>query len=599
MKIISLHKFKHTLKDIKKNSQHRKLCFVVGAGASVKSGIKTGGQLATEWYDEIKERYSKQELEAWVKEVQLNETDLAASYGDIYRKRFENDKTSGYEFLIQAMKDAKPSFGHFVLAQILTKVTESCVITTNFDSLVESSIYQYTDRTPLVCGHESLSGYAQPSKLHPLIVKIHRDLLLAPMSDPKQINNLEQGWEEPLDIIFSRHIPIVIGYGGNDGSLMSYFENMSKPSNFFWCLLKGTQPTQRIEELIEKMDGSFVEIDGFNEMMHELLQVYDEIKPVKEELETVTKERLQTINKQVEEIENQTQTNETTEGKIGKELSAFEYDTLAENETDYEKRKAIYLKALDKYPNTAWLWNEFTYFLKNIKKDYTNLDEYYQKALALHPERANENGNYANFLFNIKKDYDGAEKHYQKALALDPEDANYNGNYASFLKGIKKDYDGAEKHYQKALAIDPEDADNNGNYATFLHQIKNDYKMAEKYYQKALALKPESANKNGNYTQLLLVTDRQNEATKFLEKALSLNKNEQNGLLLELWFYRYAHYQEYLTQAEQEIEKLLQAGIQSIGWHLEQNIEVAMANNHSNPNKLKEFAQRITELPKN
>lgn len=233
MKVINSNTFKHTLGDIHKHTENRKFCFIIGAGASRNSGIPTGGELAEKWFQEIKKRCDDTEIEEWIKRQKINEKDLAASYGSIYRKRFENDKTSGYEFLVQAMKSAKPSFGHIVLAQILSRIQGHCVLTTNFDSLVESSIYQYTNKTPLVCGRESLSGYARPSQTHPLIIKIHRDLLLSPKSDLDEINELDPGWKEPLDHIFSTHIPVVIGYGGNDGSLMSYFENMNKPTNFF------------------------------------------------------------------------------------------------------------------------------------------------------------------------------------------------------------------------------------------------------------------------------------------------------------------------------------------------------------------------------
>ena len=64
------------------------------------------------------------------------------------------------------MRTAKPTFGHIVLAQILSKIPGHSVLTTNFDSLIETSIYQFTDKTPLVCRHESLSGYARPSNIH-------------------------------------------------------------------------------------------------------------------------------------------------------------------------------------------------------------------------------------------------------------------------------------------------------------------------------------------------------------------------------------------------------------------------------------------------
>lgn len=161
MKSISATEFKHTLKDINENTENRRYCIVVGAGASRKSGIPTGGELANKWYGELKERLEDSDLKKLIKEFKIDEKDLASSYGAIYRRRFQNDKTSGYEFLVNAMKEAKPSFGHFVLAQILSRYTGHCVLTTNFDSLVESSVYQFTNKTPLVCGHESHSPLSE------------------------------------------------------------------------------------------------------------------------------------------------------------------------------------------------------------------------------------------------------------------------------------------------------------------------------------------------------------------------------------------------------------------------------------------------------
>lgn len=630
MKKISLHTLKHTLRDIHTNTENRKFCFVIGAGASYKSGIPTGGQLAKKWYNEIKARFSSEELDNWVKEVSLDKNDLAAHYGSIYRKRFESDKTSGYEFLVQAMREAKPTFGHIVLAQILTKAPGNCILTTNFDSLIESAIYQYTDKTPLVCGHESLSGYARPSKIHPLIIKIHRDLLLSPKSDIEEISKLDKGWEAPLDNIFSSHIPIVIGYGGNDGSLMAYFERMKKPSNFFWCGHKGTAIGERVANLIEQMDGSYIEIDGFDEMMQDLLWVFDEIRPIKEEMDAVTKSRIEAMTNQLKEINNKTEKVNSPKVIRKKELSAFEYSNMASAEPDHEKRKAIYMEALNKFPKTAWLWNSFTYFLHFIKKDYSNLEEYYLKALTIDPEHANNNGNYAiflnivkgqnedaekyyikaltadpehainncnyaAFLQDVRKDYENAEKYYLKAISIDPDNAMINGNYASFLRIVKKDYEKAEKYFLKALAKEPENENINGNYAIYLSNIKKDYVEAEKHYLKALAKDTESANNNGNFANLLLMLKRTDEAKNYIEKAFQLNNNLRNDLLIELWFYRYAHYHEFLEEAEKAIEMLLVEGFRSIDWYLERNVEVAIENGHPNPKKLKELADRITK----
>ena len=452
MKTISTNTFKYTLRDIHKKTENRKFCFVIGAGASRKSGIPTGGELAEKWFKEIKERLENTELKEWVKKQKIDEKDLAASYGSIYRKRFENDKTSGYEFLVQEMKSAKPSFGHIVLAQILSRTTGHCVLTTNFDSLIESSVYQFTNKTPLVCGHESLSGYARPSLTHPLIVKIHRDLLLEPKSDPDEINILAPGWKEPLDHIFSTHIPIIIGYGGNDGSLMSYFETMNKPSNFFWCGLNENNISERIKKLIKKQEGSFVTIKGFDDLLHELLWVFDEIKPIKVELNDITNERILIATKQLDEITiHKTEIENLEESLFVKEmtLSALEYSNLANKEPDFEKRKLIYLDALKIYQTTGWLWWEYTYFMHFVKKDFNELDVYYQKALELNNNEAGVIGNYATFLTMFKDKYNKAEEFYLKALVVDPYNSVNNYNYACFLTDKKKDFIKAEEYFLK------------------------------------------------------------------------------------------------------------------------------------------------------
>lgn len=83
MQTISSHTFKYTLRDIHKKTESRKFCFILGAGASFSSGIPTGGELASLWFKEIQDRYSKQEFTQWVKAEKINKQDLAADYGAI------------------------------------------------------------------------------------------------------------------------------------------------------------------------------------------------------------------------------------------------------------------------------------------------------------------------------------------------------------------------------------------------------------------------------------------------------------------------------------------------------------------------------------
>src|ERR1019366_141117 len=96
-----------------KNMPDRPFCWILGSGASVQSGIPTGGKLAMDWLKEI------HELED-----------------------FQNQP------LEKAMDAAEPSYGYSVLAQIMAGTTHKAAITTNFDNLIADALAIYTDAFP-------------------------------------------------------------------------------------------------------------------------------------------------------------------------------------------------------------------------------------------------------------------------------------------------------------------------------------------------------------------------------------------------------------------------------------------------------------------
>lgn len=177
-------------------------------------------------------------------------------------------------------------------------------------------------------------------------------------------------------------------------------------------------------------------------------------------------------------------------------------------------------------------------------------------------------------------------------MEINPNDLYNNSGYAAFLNFTKKNPENAEKFYLKALEADPNHARTNSNYAQFLKCRKNDPTLAEKFYLKAIANDPTDCINHGNYAQLLLEAGKIQEAKVYIQAAF--NSKEEKDLLIELWFYRYAHYPEYLEEAEKKIEELLEKGLRSIDWDFDGNIKQALLTKHSNPEKLKEFAKRIT-----
>jgi len=651
-KKLTLDEFLRIFKDNKATNSSSKYCFLLGAGASVSSGIPLGGELAEKWYKVIKADADPKEFEKWKKHKNINENNLAVSYSAIYEKRFEASRANGYAEIQDQLTGKEPSVGYAFLAKILAETEHRFVITTNFDSLIEDALFIYTDKKPLVCGHESLAGYINVHGKRPTIIKIHRDVLLDPISDKKGTNKLKKQWEKALKPLISGFHLVVIGYGGNDGSLMNYLNDLKdnrKP--IYWCLRKGHPKNKQTEEILTKNDY-LIEINEFDELMNELrselgltidIDTEDFIKNAERRKQKFEEKLNEFVESKIEKKKFEKELDKFAREKAkegGEELSPaikeilpdwWKYQLRADAaKDDVDKQDTIYQEGIEKLPKSHELIGSYAFFLHTIRKEYKQaeirykealeLDPnhannngnyaiflsdickeydqaeiYYKKTLELDPNHANNNGNYARFLDTICKEYDQAEIYYKEALELDPNHANNNGNYAIFLETIRKEYDQAEIYYKKALELDPNHANNNGNYASFLHTIRKEYDQAEIYYKKASEFDPNDANNNVNHGGLLLGMGRKEEANFYIEKAFDLvSKTPDEVLELELWFYKLAHYPEQYEEAKTNIDRLLNKNIRSIDWDFSKNIEQAAKEGHLHLDELKEYARRIT-----
>ena len=635
------------IKDVKESDAAQPFCFILGSGASVSSGIRSGNDLAKIWFEELQEDGHQ----AWLNEEDITLENCGIFYKKLFARRFGVTAQQGNHFLQKEMEGKEPGLGYVILAHIMASSMHNLVITTNFDRMVEDALAYYTKKMPLVLGHETALNYAQNKFDRPTIVKLHRDILLSPLNRDDETGTLKEGWETSLDKILGHYCTIVLGYGGNDGSLMGYLEATKDAEDrqpVLWCMRKQGKTPDKLNNALSDKD-SLIKIDGFDEFMFKLAKIFDITLPQskseidKSDIVTEAKERAGKIVSKFENLK--AQLSEAKDDGKSNHLSDSLSDWLGEDDWWAEQRKInkiddkeittknrAYLDALQKLPDSPELHGSYANFLRTIKKDNVQAEKFYQKALELDPDHAINNGNYAIFLVDIKKDNVQAEKFHKKALELDPDNPNKNGNYANFLADIKKDYAQAEEFYKKALKLDPEDADYHGNYAIFLADIKKDNVQAEEFYKKALRLDPDHANNNGNYASFLKNIKKDNvQAEKFYKKALELDPEGAdyrgnyggfcfvNGqpelgrkildklfeqaddippdLLLEIWFYRLAHQPEHEKKARTEIKQLLKQGHQSIGWDFSAHIEQARLDGRENIDELITLSKQITELP--
>lgn len=487
--------------------QDRSFLFILGAGASVSSEIPTGKAMARGWVEELWHQAvgdAGTPLDEWatpgnlrIPEFSLHRVD--EFYPQVYGIRFRDDRERGQAYLEEKMAGAKPGVGYSILAQILAKTRHKAVITTNFDNLVADALAAYTDTFPLVCGHESLADFVRARLRRPVVAKIHRDLLLAPQSAPDETGKLPEEWTRALVRLLADFTPIVVGYGGNDGSLMSFLEDLEPGTlrgGIYWCYWSpGGAPNQRIRTFVARQHGRFVAISDFDEFM---LQVNDRFEwaPLTAEMQ----------EKQGKELERYKRAFEELSQKIHRAGPEGEMVRQALEET-VEREKS------------PWQW-----LLKALaESDPVKRDAVYQEGLAQSPNNPQLAASYARFIWLQVKDADQAGGLYKKALALAPNNIDTITAYAVFLHFTGQDPDQAERLFERALEIDPGSVSTLGAYGAFLADTRKDEVRAERFINKALELQPDNTSNLVNQAELLLVMNRRDESLASLRRAWDSN----------------------------------------------------------------------------
>lgn len=285
---MDMHTFLHQLRE--SYDCGRRFCFVLGAGASKSSGIKTGVELIDEWRKKLLKQYSADPrlIESIAHLVGIEDEDLSrilgpsyeiqsTDYFTFYDLMYPGDPLIAYTDLQKLMEGKEPSIGYYALAVILELTENKLAITTNFDSLIEDAVSLYSGKHALVVGHGSLASFigSVQSEGRPTVAKVHGDLLLSPKNDRYTLNKrLEDNWRSALTVALARYTPIVIGYAGGDHTLMNLLGELKNLDVVYWCTMKKSdeQEEKHIAEFMKKERHRYlVPIEGFDDVMLNIL----------------------------------------------------------------------------------------------------------------------------------------------------------------------------------------------------------------------------------------------------------------------------------------------------------------------------------------
>jgi Tfp pilus assembly protein PilF len=600
--------FKNQFRLDTKHRSERRYCFVLGAGASVASGIPSGKALAAQWLQELYERECSAPstgalplaLGDWCKSgacpvAAINPENPGAHYPHLFLARYPGGDPEGQRFIQESIRGPKagqpnvPSIGYAYLALILQQTESRVVITTNFDNLAADALLLFTGSLPRVVGHERVANFAGLRDGQPLIAKIHGDVGFVTTNDPDGVATLPREWTSPLREIFRDHIPIFIGYDGNDGSLMDFMTNglFEDPqanekrsllrSGLYWCYRAGegrdwpvrVQENPRLKKLAEAHQVHFVPIDTFDLWLMELgiaIGVGDPEVILREN----TNRRIQLLSEQIGKARG-----EQAQPGVNPAVEASRAETRGEIGRKLKHWYLVYRARQEKDPEIA--------------------DSLYQKAVAIAPSEVDVLGSYAIFLKNVRKDHARAEEFFERAVKADPNHANNLGNYANFLTNVLKDHARAEEFYERAVKADPNHANNLGNYASFLTDVRQDHARAEEFYERAVKADPSDANALGNLAGFLLAQGSEQRGLALLDAALNAATGESTALNVELEFYAFLHRAEERRGSElRNIRNLvLERNVRSPGWDFSANVQRATKCGHPHSAWLPKLAQVI------
>lgn len=280
---LSYDAFLRTLKE-NTDTDH---CFLLGAGASISSGIQPASDCIWEWkrnifitknpnlstqYNEYKSETVQRSIQKWLdnegafpREGAADEytfyAEKAYPIDDIRRKYFENK-----------CRSIEPALGYKLLCMMAKFGMVRSVFTTNFDGLVEKAAHQ-TGITPIAITLDSADRIHRPSSSQELLtIALHGDFKYGPLKNTgEELDTQHDVFVQSLEQhLYDKHL-IVMGYSGRDKSLMEALKKAySKPGGgmLFWCGF-GYNMANEVNELLTYLSannrkGFFIPTEGFD-----------------------------------------------------------------------------------------------------------------------------------------------------------------------------------------------------------------------------------------------------------------------------------------------------------------------------------------------
>ncbi len=283
------------LRSIKQNrdSPHS---ILLGAGASITSGVQTAYDCIWEWKKDIflsnnpnapeyYKNYKDERVQASIQKFLDNDIifpDIGSpdEYSFYAEKAYPiaEDRRKYFQKLVEGKV---PYIGYKLMCLLAEKGIVSAVWTTNFDGLIVKAAY-LTNLTPVEITLDSSDRiFRNQSNREMLAIMLHGDFKYGPLKNTsKELDSQNDTFVETLSRYHADKNLVVMGYSGRDTSLMdALLKAFSLPGSgrLYWCGYGHTIPSE-VESLIStarvnNREAYYIPTDGFDSTMHHLAKI--------------------------------------------------------------------------------------------------------------------------------------------------------------------------------------------------------------------------------------------------------------------------------------------------------------------------------------
>ena len=274
--------------------------FLLGAGASISSGIQSAYDCIWEWKKDIylsknvnasdffknyKEEAVRESIQKWLdNQGEYPALDSDEEYSFFAEKAYPIAEDRRKYFL-GLIENKEPYIGYKLLCLLAKGGIARSIWTTNFDGLVVRAAHQ-NNLTPIEVNLDNVERLKRTeSNKELLTIALHGDYKFSSLKNTeKELDSQEEAFKEHLANYHIDKNLIVIGYSGRDKSLidaLKYAFTKNGAGRLYWCSYGDTIP-QEVADLLNEVrmsdrEAHFVSTDGFDKtILHLAKSAYED-----------------------------------------------------------------------------------------------------------------------------------------------------------------------------------------------------------------------------------------------------------------------------------------------------------------------------------